>query len=220
MMIEAGMVSKVLRAPVELVAETPEELAERGPALVAVGAAGLAVYGAAVGWYHGGLMVPLAALKLPVAFLVALGVCLPSLKVLMDPEGGRVSWLRAASAGLVGVAQAGLLAAAVAPVLWLFLSVEPDYYSAVQGVALLLGLAGLPGLWTALRIARPDRILPLQTAAGALVLGLVVAQSAWLFRPFVLEPSQPVQLLRPLQDDVFDGLDRTTHGPYRRGESY
>lgn len=212
------LMSRVLRAPADLVADTPEELARSGPSLVAVGAAGLAVYGATVGWYHGGFQVALAAIKLPIAFLVSLGVALPAIKVGMDPEGGRLSWLRAASAGLVGVAQAGLLAAAVAPVLWLFLSMEPDYYSAVQIVSLLLGLAGLPGLITALRIARPDRWLPLQSLAGVMILGLVIAQTSWLFRPFVLEPSRQVQILRPLQDDVFDGLDRTTRGPY--GESY
>lgn len=218
-MIDWSIISRVLRSPGELVAETPQSLAERGPALVAIAAAGLATYGAAVGWYHGGVQVILAAVKLPIAFLVALGICMPALKVLMDPEGGRVSWTRAASAGLIGVALSGLLAAASAPVLWLRLSVYPDYYTAVQDVALLLGLAGLPGLWTALRLARPDRLLAPQALAGTLLLGLVVAQTSWLFRPFVLPPDESVQLLRPLQDDVFDGLDRTTRGSYRDSSS-
>ncbi len=108
--------------------------------------AGAALYGAGAGFFDGGAQVALAALKLPLILAGALALCLPSFVVFHLLAGVALPTGRLAGTVLGLGALAGLLAAALAPVGWLF-SVSSRsgafvafVHAAVWTVVVLLGL--------------------------------------------------------------------------------
>ncbi|MFN7143973.1 MAG: hypothetical protein ACK4YP_09370, partial [Myxococcota bacterium] len=74
----------------------------------------------------------------------------------------------------------------------------------------MLVLAGLPGL-AAIARAIPAGGHRRWTAAGGslLLVGLILAQTGWLLRPFVARPTTAVALFRPVEGDIVSGLGTT-----------
>jgi hypothetical protein len=197
---------RVLRDPASLLSDDPDQLAAWGPSLALLTAAGAAVFGFTVGSWHGGLQALYAAIKAPLLLIVPLAVCLPALRALYDPWGTRLSPTRLALAGLAGMARAGLMSAAAAPVLWLLLGLQPWYPTAVLIVALTFGFAGLPGLATIATTLAPRRGSWLAAYGAILLLGATTAQTAWMLRPFIGRPGDDGAFLRPMENDVLHGL--------------
>ena len=154
------------------------------------------------GSWHGGVQLVFAAVKAPLLFMIPLAVCLPAMRVLLETEGQELSHTKVALAGLVGMARAGMLSAALSPVLWLFLSLHPSYASAALWLAGTLALAGLPGLVTIARILAPPRRRLPAVLVSVLLLGATTAQTGWLLRPFIALPHAEVTFLRPLEHDI------------------
>lgn len=205
-----GLCAALLRDPQSLVddAGDPAVVAWRVPRLVAVTAVSAALFGAVVGSYRGGIQIPYAALKAPLLYGIPLVVGLPASRALFEAFGAEVPWRRLSMAGLVGVARAAVLAAALGPALWLLWSVAPSYHLAVFLMAALLVVSGAPGLATVARAVPAGPARWLGGAASLVVLGLVTAQTGWLLRPFVARPTAEVTLFRPVEGDVFGSLAR------------
>ncbi|MEQ1569900.1 MAG: hypothetical protein ABMA64_29975 [Myxococcota bacterium] len=200
---------EILRDPVAVVDRGSDRarFAVLAPRLLAITVASAVVFGAVTGSYRGGIQVGFAALKMPLVFLVPLLAALPASRAMYRVSGVELDPTRLGLAGLVGVARAALLAAALAPVLWLLYSLDLPYHLAVVVFAGMLALAGLPGLATL------GRVIPGTARAAALgsvfVLGLVTAQTGWVLRPFVARPTAEVSLVRPLEGDITGSLLRS-----------
>ena len=200
------LADQALRAPHSLLSDDPEDLSRDGPTLAVLTAAGAAIFGMSAGSWHGGVQLVFAAVKAPLLFMIPLAVCLPAMRVLLETEGQELSHTKVALAGLVGMARAGMLSAALSPVLWLFLSLHPSYASAALWLAGTLALAGLPGLVTIARILAPPRRRLPAVLVSVLLLGATTAQTGWLLRPFIALPHAEVTFLRPLEHDIAHAL--------------
>ncbi|MFZ5480869.1 MAG: hypothetical protein ACOZNI_29180 [Myxococcota bacterium] len=218
-----ALTARVLRDPAGLVAEhdTADGLARVAPSLLVVAASGAAVFGAAVGSYRGGVQTLYAALKMPVLLVLPPLLVLPALAAAWRACDVETSRRRLALAALAGMARTGVLAAAMAPALWLPYSVRVDYHLAVVLMAGALAFVGLPGLVTIARTAVGGQHRFLATAGCLFLLGLVTAQTGWLLRPFVARPRADVALFRPIESDVISSISATASaatGDYREWE--
>lgn len=203
-----ALTTQVLRDPAAVVADsTPADLGWLAPRLLALSGFGAALLGAVVGGYRGGPQILYAAMKLPLFLWIPPLVALPAVHALWRACEVDVSYRRLALAVLTGMARAGILASAAAPVLWLPYSVELDYHLSVVLLAGMLALIGLPGL-SAIAAAIPAGGVRRWMAASAslMLLGLLFAQTGWLLRPFVARPTTAVALFRPVESDVFSAL--------------
>jgi hypothetical protein len=211
----------VLRTPSALatVPRPRETLARIVLPLLAITLLAGAAFGLVLGSYRGGLQIFYAALKLPVLLLVPLLVCLPAVRALHETLVGPIEHAHVVLAALVGIARTALLAAAVAPVLWLLYSVRIDYHLAVLVMAGTLALAGALGGWTMVQaLPRGRRSRWLARLGSLLIVGAVSAQCGWLLRPFVVRPRADITLLRPIEGDVFQSIRvvwDAAHGRYR-----
>jgi len=216
------LIATLLRAPAEVLDDRADTLRQLAPRLLAITLVGAAVFGGVTGAYRGGLQILFAAIKMPILFLAPVAIGLPAVRALFAVDAEAVSWQRLGLAGLVGMARASILAAAFAPVLWLFYSLEPDYHAAIVVLALSLAVVALPGLTTlASALPRVGRRQVLATLGAVGILGVVTAQAGWVLRPFVARPTAEVAFLRPLEADVFSALDASldsAQGRYRGWE--
>lgn len=201
-----SLAERILRDPMSRVTDDAPTLAERAPGLLALTAGGAAVFGLVIGTYRGGLQLAYAPLKAPLLLLVPLAITLPALRVLLGHPAEPVPTVRLASAGLVGMALAGIGAAALSPALWFLYSLAPDYHLSVLAMAGLLGLSALPGLLTVVRAVPHHRPRVLPTAFALGLLAMTTAQTGWLLRPFVVRPQAEIALLRPVEADVARSL--------------
>ncbi len=174
---------------------------------------GAGLFGAVVGSYDGGWQLLYAGVKLPAVLLLASVVSLPALRVLHAREGRSVSTWRAGLAALVGCARVALLSTALAPVFWLIYSLNPPYVMAILMLVGGLTLVGLPGLVTVTRALSPSGGLRFgPTIATIGLMGLVMAQSGWILRPFVVTPGAELTVLCPRNGDVVTGLGNRFRG--------
>jgi hypothetical protein len=203
--------------------QTADNLGLLAPRLLAITLLGAALFGVVIGSYRGEMQYLYAALKTPLLLLLPVLIGLPAIRAFHDACEIEVAWSRLALAALVSVARTAVLAAACAPVLWLYLSLHPDYHRAVLAMAACLALVGIPGLLTLIAaLPAGGRQRPLASAASVAVLGILLAQSGWLLRPFVVRPRAEVTLLRSVEADVFSSLASTgssARGRYRGWEA-
>lgn len=198
----------ILARPSSLVeTEDPQaQLSALAPSLLALAVGGAALFGLAVGAFHGGWQLLYAAVKLPLVLLIPIAVTWPALRIGLASRAEPVDGARAALAALVGMARVGALCTAVAPALWLTLSLRPPYPVALSIMCGCLVLAGTPGLTAIARGLGRGR---LQLRAGVLTVALVggvLAQTGWMLRPFVVAPEAQLTFLCPVSHDVVTGL--------------
>lgn len=207
------LVSQVLRDPVGVVerSESSESLAQNAPPLLGIAVVGALLFGAVVGSSRGDIQVAYAAIKMPLLLWIPVMLALPACHALWRACELDVAWNRVVASGLVAMARTAILAAAAGPVLWLFYSVSPGYHISVLALAAALVAVGLPGM-TVVAGAMPagGRRRALAKLGSLLVLGLCVAQTGWLLRPFVSRPAGDVTFLRPIEEDIFSSLAATS----------
>lgn len=195
----------VIRDPVALGRiDARQALQDHGPVLLAIAVVSAAIFGGVVGTYRGGVQLLYASLKLPLLWVVPVLVTLPAVRAFHRVCGIGVNYGQVALAVLVGCARSALLLAVASPALWLMFSVRVDYHWAVLVLCGSVLTAGMIGLATVARIlpgSGPGKLLA--NALAALAVGVVVAQSGWVLRPFVARPRAEVAFLRPVESNVF-----------------
>jgi len=200
-----------------------DRLAWLAPKLLAITVIGAAIFGAVLGSYRGELQYLYAAVKTPLLLLVPMVIGLPAIRAFHHACEIEVPWSRLALTALLAMARTAILAAACGPVLWLYLSLEPDYHHAILVMVATLSAVACPGLVLLVRsMPSGGRHRPLATLASVAVLGLLLAQSGWLLRPFVVRPQSELSFLRPIEADVFSSLAstrRSATGDYREWET-
>jgi hypothetical protein len=204
----------LLREPERLIVDdeldTQARLTDLAPKLLALVLIGGAAFGLVVGSYRGSAQYVFAAIKTPMLLILPMLLGLPALRAFLAACELQLSWSRLALACLLAVARTAVLAAATSPVLWLYLSLQPDYHRAVLAMAGALVLVGVPGLWTLISsLPGGGRNRPLAHAAALIVFGVLLAQTGWLLRPFIARPRAEIALIRPIEADVFSSLRAT-----------
>lgn len=180
---------------------------------------GAAVFGGVVGGYRGGIQVLFAGLKVPLAMLGALVLCVPAYHALGTALGRPLPLRSIVALTVTAAARASLVLLALCPGLWLFIDLGTSYHGAALLAALVYALAGLTSLSILLHALHQrggGSLLGLfQTLttmlAFALVFLLASAQTSWLLRPYLVRPrTEEVPLLRRVEGGVGDALFRST----------
>lgn len=175
-----------------------------------IAAGGAAIFGAVAGSYRGGLQTFYAAAKFPFFLLLPVLLCLPAIHALFRACEVEVAYRRLSLATLVAMARTAVLLAAAGPVLWLIYSVQIDYHLAILMMVATIGVIGLPGAALVVRMLPGSGFQRQVAVMGSVaLLGLVMAQSGWLLRPFVEHPTGEITLLRPVENDIFSSLGNT-----------
>lgn len=156
---------------------------------LAAGAAGTALFFFAAGFFAGWRVALFDAAKGAGVALFAFALCLPSLYVFSCVGGAKLRTGQIAALGAACLATAGLLLAALAPVLWLF-AVSTSSAGFMTFLAVFLAV---PALWFAVRPANGMKRTGGLRAVGGIrvwlaVLAVVAMQTVTLLRPMLSEP--------------------------------
>ena len=158
-------------------------------ALFAVGLAGHAAFGLAIGLFSGWTVAAMDAVKMPLAGAGALLLCFPSLYVFSCVAGSPLSIPQSIALGSAAFAMVGLVLLALAPVAWLFAVSTAN----LPFVALLAFLLWLVALGFAARFAEKLGANSLfRRRAGVnlwlCILALATLQMATCLRPMLAQP--------------------------------
>jgi hypothetical protein len=194
--------------------------------LVIAAAAAFACYGAVLGLSQGPLQALASLIKLPLLFLLTLGICLPTLYVSNVLCGGRLSPRQALALLLTAITGTSIFTLAFAPVTLFFLVTSHSYQLFILVNVAILTLTGSVGLVSLVNGARYLNALnaaeyaPRTTAAEddqpplappaplidgrvlsawLALYGFVGAQLAWTLRPFFGIPGETFALFRPFE---------------------
>jgi hypothetical protein len=143
-----------------------------------------------LGSFRGGLQIGYSALKLPLALLTTLVVCVPAFHALSIGFGGKPRFTTTAALTLTAAARAALVLVGLAPVLWLAVDRGLGYHASVFLASLMYLVSGLAAVGIVLRGLGGSIRSWVTAAACALVFFGVLGQTAWMLRPFFGRPSQ------------------------------
>lgn len=190
---------------------------------------GSALYGAALGSWHGAELAVYDAVKLPVVLLLTSGFTVLFSWVAARALGIALRFSHVALLTFTGLATTAVLLASLTPIAWFFTwcAPRPDAAARVTHNELYLfhtlfvaacGLAGTQTLWKAMRrLPHPPRTLAAAYALWVLAYALVGGEVAWALRPFVgsVSPAHPLVFLREdaLTGNVYEFIG-TDIAPY------
>jgi hypothetical protein len=163
------------------------------------------VYGAVMGTFGGILgermwQVAYSAAKVPLLLLVTFLLGLPSFFVLNTLYGLRADFGEAVRALLAAQAAMTLILASLAPLTALWYASSDDYPSATLFNGMMFAVATFAAQWLLRRFYRPLLLRQLRhrwlLRAWLVIYTFVAIQMAWVLRPFIGAPYQPVQFFR------------------------
>jgi len=193
--------------------------------MIATIAVAMAIVGAALGSYRGGIQIGYAAIKLPIVLLGTAALSAPALSAI-GAALGRPSRL-AADLALVMTALAfgALLLAACTPLILLARALDLGYHQTILATVALFALAGAAALHLICRGVALEAAAGWRTAVAGMcvVFSLVGGQLAWALRPYLVRPRTPeVPFIRDVEGSLFDavhGAFRSARGIYDRDEA-
>ena len=192
--VAPGSLSELLKTPdlYSLGIVGGVSLGTRIAASLAAAAAGFALFFFAAGFFASWQVALLDAVKGAGIALFAFALCLPSLYVFSCVSGATLRAGQIVAAGAACLAMAGMLLAALAPVLWLFAVSS----SSAAFVVVLAVLLAIPAASYAMRPAAGlQRVGGIRTSAGLrlwfAVLAIVALQTVTLLRPMLAAPAAP-----------------------------
>lgn len=218
---------RLLRDPRGLLADAvdPAQAANLARSAILTIAIGAGCFGAAMGTARGGLQIPYAALKLPLAILLTTAVCSPALTA-VNCALGRPSALRAdLSLVIASLARTSFVLAAAAPLLLLGVWTGLSYHTLILLVVACCCVAGVVGLTLFVRALSGERLLHKLVVSAALlsVFALVGTQMAWTLRPFLQRPrDRQVHFVRSIEGSFLESVitsSRSARGVYWRSSA-
>ena len=160
--------------------------------LLAGGLLSVALYGAAAGFFQGGMAIVLPMWKAPLVVTFSLLLCLPSLYIIASLLGARltVPRFRMAMAGFLGMI--GLLLIGLMPIAWLF-SVSSRSLAFVTSLHVLLWVISVAFAARFLGLALKDSGASATPVVWVVLFLVVSLQVATFLRPILwYEPGAPV----------------------------
>jgi hypothetical protein len=193
--------------------------------MIATIAVAMAIVGAALGSYRGGVQVAYAAIKLPIVLLGTAALSAPALSAI-GAALGRPSRL-ATDLALVMTALAfgALLLAACTPLILLARALDLGYHQTILATVALFALAGGAALHLICRGVALEAAAGWRTAVAGMcvVFSLVGGQLAWALRPYLVRPRAPEPMfVREVEGSLLDaitGAARSARGIYDRTEA-
>ncbi|HEX3757504.1 MAG TPA: hypothetical protein VHW23_02315 [Kofleriaceae bacterium] len=190
--------------------------------MIATIAIAMAIVGAALGSYRGGIQIAYAAIKLPIVLLGTAALSAPALSAI-GAALGRPSRL-AADLALVMAALAfsALLLAACTPLILLARAIDLDYHRTILATVAMFALAGGAALHLICRGVALEAEAGWRTAVAGMcvVFSLVGGQLAWALRPYLVRPRTPEPMfVRDVEGSLLDaiaGASRSARGIYDR----
>lgn len=201
--------------------------------MVLASACAFACYGSVLGLWQGLWQALASAVKLPLLFLLTLGICLPTLYVFNVLCGGRLSPRQALVLILVPITSTAIFTLAFTPITLFFLVSSHNYQLFILLNVAILTLTGLVGLVSLVRSTRylnalnaeehapppEDEAAPASARPATALLinpqllwawlalyGFVGAQLAWTLRPFFGMPGEPFALFRPIEGSFAESV--------------
>ncbi len=193
--------------------------------MVATIAVSMAIVGAALGSYRGGIQIAYAAVKLPLVLLGAAALSAPALSAIGAALGRRSRLSADLALVMSAVAFGALLLAATTPLILLGRAIELDYHRMIASTVLAFTVAGCATLRMIVQgVAAEDAPGWRSAVAGmCCVFALVGAQLAWAMRPYLVRPRAPeVPFVREVEGTLFDAIATTfesARGIYTRDEA-
>lgn len=201
------------------------ELAAILRTMIATIAVAMAIVGAALGSYRGGIQIGYAAIKLPIVLLGTAALSAPALSAI-GAALGRPSRLPADLAlVMTALAFGALLLAACTPLILLARAIDLGYHHTILATVALFALAGGAALHLICRGVALEAAAGWRTAVAGMcvVFSLVGGQLAWALRPYLVRPRAPEPMfVREVEGSLLDaitGASRSARGIYDRSEA-
>jgi hypothetical protein len=217
-------ITLLLRDPKETARRCLEEEGLKPLTIAALGAlaVGAAVFGAVVGSFRGGEQIAYGAIKVPLAMLGALVLCVPAFHAIAASLGRPYPLRTVVALTIAAAGRASLVLLAFAPVLWLAYDLGLGYHAAALAAALAYAFSGLAALGVLLRGLGEGRHRITTAIAFIAVFLAAGGQTSWILRPYLVRPqSEDVPFLRSVEGGFADALYRSSRsavGLYDRAE--
>jgi len=216
------LLDELLRSPKNVAerVQRPEDLRPLVVSSLLALLMGAGTFGAVLATARGGAQIGYSALKLPLAVLATLCLCVPAFTAIARALGRQLELSAMVGLALSAAARAALVLLAFAPAVWFALDRGLGYHGSVVLSALCYGVAGLSALRVmASGLGRDARGAAILVCCAAVLLP-TGAQSAWMLRPFIGRPAQAkVPFLRHKESSFADAVytsSRSSLGLYSR----
>ena len=204
--------------------------------MVATIAVTMAIVGAALGSYRGGVQIAYAGIKLPLVLLGTAALSAPTLTAIGRALGRRSKLVNDLALVMSALAFGALLLVAGTPLILLGRALDASYHQMILLTVAMFGVAGLAALQLVIHAVsieslvrvdelEPDRARGWRTAVFGLcvVFAVVGGQLSWALRPFLVRPrTQDVPFVREMEGSLFDSVTRafqSARGIYERDEA-
>jgi len=222
-----GMIDLLLRDREAMLARIHKgaDLAAIMRTMIATIAVTMAIVGAALGSYRGGVQIAYAAVKLPIVLLGTAALSAPALSAIGAALGRRSRLTADLALVMSALAFGALLLVACTPLIMLGRSVDLDYHRMILAVVAMFAVAGGAALRMIWRGVALEAAPGWRTAVVGLcvVFSLVGGQLAWALRPYLLRPRAPEPtFIREVESSLFDaiaGSMQSARGIYSRDEA-
>lgn len=209
----SASLATLLRNPAEVAADLAEgrRLPSHARAALLAIMIGGAGFGAVVGSYRGGLQMLYAGLKLPLTLLLALGLTVPAVYAFSAAFGRRIPLGRVSAVILASSARAALVLLALAPAIALGIGLDLDYHDVALASAIAFGLAAAAGYVVLHRVLSSHGPSSFALALCIGVQTIVMMQTAWVLRPWLVRPSSAIVFVRTPDGTAVESVARTAN---------
>ena len=177
-------------------------------------------FGFIVGTYTGGIQLLYSSIKIPLLMLITAVITLPFMLVAGLIAQQKVSLAQILHRVLYGLAQTGLLMAALSPFMWLIVQ-SGDYRISILGLSAIFIISGGYSIYRQNKVIGlngageiKNRIL-IMTIAWAIIYTFVAGQVWWLMRPWIgyTYKEKDVPFVRTLDEkeitNVYESIELT-----------
>lgn len=222
-----GMIDLLLRDREAMLARIRKgtELVAIMRTMIATIAVTMAIVGAALGSYRGGVQIAYAAVKLPIVLLGTAALSAPALSAIGAALGRRSRLTADLALVMAALAFGSLLLVACTPLVMLGRAVDLDYHRMILSVVAMFAVAGGAALRMIWRGVALEAAPGWRTAVVGLcvVFSLVGGQLAWALRPYLLRPRAPEPtFVREVESSLFDAITgsmQSARGIYVRDQA-
>jgi hypothetical protein len=182
----------------------------------------MAIVGAALGSFRGGVQIGYAAVKMPLVLLGTAALSAPALSAIGAALGRRSRLASDLSLIMTALAFGALLVAACTPLLLLGRAMHIGYHRTILVAVAMFALGGGAALRMIVRELAAEKAQGWRSAIAGLliVFTLVCGQLAWALRPYIVRPqSKDVPFLRQVEGSLLDAVPqafRSAQGIYRQ----
>jgi hypothetical protein len=182
----------------------------------------MAIVGAALGSYRGGVQIAYAALKLPIVIVGTAALSAPALTAIGAALGRPARLAHDLALVVVALAFGSLLLVACTPLLLLAHSLDVGYHATILLLVAMFAIAGVAALRVIGGAVSADAAAPGRVSAVlalCVVFAIVGGQLSWALRPYLVRPASredAIAFVHPLEGSLVDAISDTIHST-RRG---